>query len=185
LLSRQAESGRYNNTELYSISQEEPFAQSPFNCVTKGTYLSGPRRGQACVVKRSKSIGVCLSDDAYAVELKLIDKALEIIHRFNQIYTISSAIRPLRLKLNVPILKGVCFIDDPDEELKALVEPFIENYRKFDKSDDNAEDSIVAELVDALSHFSYQATGGHLVLCDLRGGIDHQRNEIVLTHPVV
>lgn len=38
----------------------------------------------------------------------------------------------------------------------------------------------------ALSHFSYHATGGHYVLCDIQGGVlPSPSNGVVLTDPVI
>ncbi|RSL45510.1 hypothetical protein CEP54_014231 [Fusarium duplospermum] len=77
--------------------------------------------------------------------------------------------------------------DYSDEEWagqKALCEPFIQNYQKFNSNSGWNDDSRAwGEVMQALSHFSYHLSGGQFVLCDLQGGI-YQR-EIVLSDPVI
>lgn len=53
-----------------------------------------------------------------------------------------------------------------------MLEPFIENYEKFTSNTGWYEDVTPWKTVmQALSHFSYHATEGEYVLCDLQGGI--------------
>jgi len=215
----QAQSGRYDNTHQVSFAQSDtlnPFAHGTSHWVAKGTYLAGPRRGQACVAKWKKSAAAALSDDLFAMDLKVVDKALEIIHGFSGRVPTTIADR-VELKLNVPTVREVEveMIDSTggtwEHVITALVEPFIENYREFDESEPlwgskgDSEHVIWAWYLAALSHFSYHATGGKLVLCDLRGGIpdllDHSSHghghghghregehgflDFAVTHPVI
>lgn len=72
---------------------------------------------------------------------------------------------------------------------KVLVEPYISNFEKFNTNtgttfdDGQGGQASWDDLMQALSHFSYHATGGQCVLCDLQGGMTDEG--MVLTDPVI
>ena len=75
---------------------------------------------------------------------------------------------------------------------RHLLEPFIENFQKFNSNSGvaaGAEGATWSSLMQALSHFSYHSTGGRYVLCDLQGGIIQSECKLngnaVLTDPVI
>ncbi|RJE26797.1 elongation factor 2 kinase [Aspergillus sclerotialis] len=178
---RPVESGRYNISNKATVKNydlENPIAQGAFRWVAKGTYVSGQRTGQACVLKWFKT-GAVFSADYFTLDIKAVDKALEIVNRFNQLGIVNKLI-----KINVP---GVWTFEDGDNQWsgqKVLTEPFIQHYQKFNSNSGWNDDSIAwGEVMQALSHFSYHISGGYYVLCDLQGGI-YQR-EVVLSDPVV
>ncbi|KAH7145564.1 kinase-like domain-containing protein [Dactylonectria estremocensis] len=179
---QQSGSGRYNISNSGTVpyhALENPFAQGAFRWVAKGTYDSGTRKGQACVVKWFKT-GAVFEADYFTLDIKAVDKALEIVNRFNELNIIDK-----NIKVNVP---GIwTFTEDGDDEWagqRHLCEPFIQNYQKFNSNSGWNDDSRAwGEVMQALSHFSYHVSGGQFVLCDLQGGI-YQR-EIVLSDPVI
>jgi hypothetical protein len=158
---------------------ENPIAQGAFRWVAKGSYTSGPRKNQACVVKWFKT-GAVFSDDYFSLDIKAVDKALDIVNRFNQLNIINKVV-----KINVP--EVWYFTDDSNNEWagqRHLCEPFIRNYQKFNSNTGWNDDSMAwGEVMQALSHFSYHITGGNYVLCDLQGGI--YQHEVVLSDPVI
>ncbi|KAH6605829.1 hypothetical protein Trco_004982 [Trichoderma cornu-damae] len=177
-----SDGGRFNNSNTGSISNEaleRPFAQGAFRWVAKGVYTSGPRRGQACVVKWFKS-GAVFSEDYFKFDIKAVDKALEIVNAFNQLGVINKVV-----KINVP--EVWCFEEECPGEWAGqmhLCEPFIQHYQKFNSNTGwNDESKTWGEVMQALSHFSYHLSGGNFVLCDLQGGI--YQHEIVLSDPVI
>jgi len=179
---RQSDGGRYNNSHQASFEDddlENLFAQGAFRWVVRGTYTSGPRKGQACVAKWFKT-GAVFSNDYFTLDIKAVDKALEIVNRFNFLNVVNKAV-----KINVPEVWR--FDDDNAEEWagqRVLSEPFIQNYQKFNSNTGWNDDSKAwGEVMQALSHFSYHVSGGNYVLCDLQGGI-YQR-EVVLSDPVI
>ena len=145
------------------------WAEGTFRQVGLGVYTKGPRRNQRCVVKRSKMT----SSVEFDGDLKAVDLAIRIVEQFN-------AQGLANVFMNRP---EVWQIDASKEKL--LVEPFIDNFKKFNsnsgwKSDEKQDDSL---LMQSLSHFSYHVTEGQCVLCDLQGGV--AENRVVLTDPVV
>lgn len=106
--------------------------------------------------------------------------ALEVVEQFNQLNVINKVI-----KVNVPTVWT--FTDSNPARWagqRALCEPFIQNYQKFNSNTGWNDSSIPwGEAMQTLSHFSYHISGGHYVLCDLQGGI--YQHEAVLSDPVI
>lgn len=179
---RHSDAGRFNHSyraHIPNSALEQPFAEGAFRRVAKGTYTSGPRQGQACVVKWFKR-GAVFSKDYFHLDIKAVDKALEFVNAFNELGIINKTV-----KINVPEVWQ--FDDDNDDEWSGqnhLCEPFIQNYQKFNSNSGWTDETRVwGEVMQALSHFSYHVSGGYYVLCDLQGGI--YRHEIVLSDPVI
>lgn len=176
------DAGRYNQSseaEYTHYNLKNPFASGAFRWVAKGSYTKGPRQGQASVCKWFKT-GTVFSTDYFILDIKAVDKALEIVNRFNQLGIINK-----QIVVNVP--EVWTFEDDCDDEWagsKTLSEPFINDYKKFNSNSGWAnDDEGWPEVMQALSHFSYHITGGNFVLCDLQGGIYQQ--QVVLSDPVI
>ncbi|KAJ3542996.1 hypothetical protein NM208_g3801 [Fusarium decemcellulare] len=176
------DSGRYNHSSRAFFTASalgNPFAHGAFRWVAKGKYTSGSRQGQACVAKWFKT-GAVFEDKYFTLDIKAVDKALEIVNRFNQLNIVNKAI-----KINVSQVWQ--FEDDCNNEWggqKSLIEPFIQNYQKFNSNTGWYDDSRTwGEVMQALSHFSYHISGGNHVLCDLQGGI--YQHEVVLSDPVI
>jgi len=177
-----SDSGRYNNASRAEFSfnaLKHPFAEGAFRYVAKGRYTRGERAGQAAVTKWFKT-GTVFEKDYFTLDIKAVDKALDIANRFNQLNIVDKPI-----KVNVPSVWT--FDDDSDDEWsgsKTLSEPFINNYQKFNSNTGWTDTTRRwALIMQALSHFSYHVSGGMFVLCDIQGGI-YQR-EVVLSDPVI
>jgi hypothetical protein len=174
-------SGRYNNASGGFVQNEELarlFAQGSFRYVAEGRYTGGARKGQRNVVKWFKT-GVVFEEEYFRLDIKAVDKAVEIVDRFNELDLINRFVR-----VNVP--EVWTFKDDAGKlaGMKHLCEPFICNYEKFNSNSGWTDDSEArGQMMQALSHFSYHITGGQFVLCDLQGGVG--RYEIILSDPVI
>lgn len=178
----QSISGRYNQSELSKFKNKHlkhPFGRGSFRWVAKGHYVSGPRQGQRCVAKWFKT-GAVFSDDFFNLDIKAVDKALEIVEQFNRLNIIDKVI-----KINIPAVWR--FDGDSDGDWAgqmALCEPYIHNYQKWNSNNGWNNDSTAwGKVMQALSHFSFHVSNERYVLCDLQGGI-HQ-NEVVLSDPVI
>ncbi|KAH6621457.1 putative elongation factor 2 kinase [Chaetomium sp. MPI-SDFR-AT-0129] len=177
---QQSNGGRYNNATRATISDSElgdPFASGAFRWVGQGVYTTGPRSGQACVMKWFKT-GAVFEKEYFTLDIKAVDRALELVNRFNELNIVNKTI-----KINVPTVwtfeEGSSWAGQ-----KILVEPFIQNYQKFNSNTGWNDDSGAwPQVMQALSHFSYHASGGSEVLCDLQGGI--YRHELILSDPVI
>ncbi|KAB5539299.1 kinase-like domain-containing protein [Coniochaeta sp. 2T2.1] len=161
--------GRYNESaECYfgDLSIENPIAEGTFRLVAKGEYTDGQRNGQACVGKWYKWDLDVDEEDLREDDLGCVEKAQYLVERWNQLNIANK-----RIRINVPeiwdLRNGMAFeIDDDDDyEQPIMVEPFIQNYRKWNSNSGWYDDSTVwGEVMQALSHFSYHISGGSVVL---------------------
>ena len=145
--------------------------------VGKGIYTEGERKGQSCVYKWFKPEYVSHRDAFFALDIKAVDKAIDIVTKWNaQMY----------VTCTIWMNKAEVWHFDTGyrEGQPVLVEPFIENFQKYNSNNGWTWDAEGwPALLQALSHFSYHITGGQLVLCDLQGGTSG--NDMVLTDPVI
>jgi hypothetical protein len=127
-----SDNGRYNNANEATFTHDAldyPFASGAFRWVAKGRYTRGDREDQTCVTKWFKT-GAVFEADYFTLDIKAVDKALEIANRFNQLDIVDKLV-----KFNVP--EVWTFKDDCDDDWagqKTLTEPFIQNYQKFNSN---------------------------------------------------
>lgn len=156
-----------------------PFDEGKFRWVAKGTYTEGIRAGESCVCKWFKA-GVVFEFPFFNLDIKVHHTAQHVIETWNANSYIEKPIL-----INIP--QVWTFDKDcngPWAGSMVLQEPFIYNYKKFNSNTGWTNDSTPWDrVIQALSHFSYHASGGKLVLCDLQGGI--YSNAIVLTDPAI
>ncbi|KAI1777839.1 kinase-like protein [Hypoxylon cercidicola] len=180
-LAGEFDSGRYNISNEAHVPNEaldNPFSEGTFRWVAKGHYTSGFRRGEACVVKWFKA-GAVFEADYFTFDIKAVDKALEIVNRFNELNIVSKTV-----KINVPAVWAFNQWAGKWAGQRMLCEPFIQNYQKFNSNSGWVDESRTwGEVMQALSHFSYHVSGGQFVLCDLQGGV--YQHKVVLSDPVI
>ena len=157
-----------------SVSRGEIYACGAFKNVYRGEYTSGVRAGEECVSKEFKS-GSVYAASYFDSEMKIFEKTLEIINKFNR-----SGLINKNIWLNQPAVWTYT-----QSQAKCLVEPFIENFEKFNSNSGwtPRESSNWIDVMQALSHFSYHTTNRHLVLCDLQGGV--YKDGFIITDPVI
>jgi hypothetical protein len=175
-------STRENLSSHASIDQDNVFAEGAFRYVAKGEYTEGIRKGQVCVGKWFKS-GIVYDEDMYEKDLKAVEQAVVIIQKFNDAKYLDKLIR-----INVP--QVFARIAGDYKGSKLLVEPYVEDYQKFNsnsgwvpKEANPNSPASWSQAMQALSHFSYHISSGQFLLCDLQGGI--YSNGIALSDPVV
>ena len=118
------DTARRNNATkaTYSnVALNNPFGEGRFRYVAKGIYTEGRRKGEPAVCKWFKTAHV-LENDFFKLDIKAINKAVELVSLWNQEHFISQTI-----KLNV----AEVWTSSPGsswEGRKCLNEPFIENY---------------------------------------------------------
>lgn len=172
------QAARNNLSDAASVHDSAVYARGAFKLVYKGTYTSGPRQGEACAVKEFKS-GSVYESHYFQTEMDVIDTAMRIIDNFNKSNTINR-----HIYLNQPAIWQYSEGSGPKQGQKALVEPFIDNFQKFNSNTGWSDDGTAwNQVMQAISHFSYHNTGGSKVLCDLQGGI--YSDGAVLTDPVI
>jgi len=172
---------RTNNSHEASFDHhalDHPFAQGAFRWVAKGRYVEGARAGEAAVTKWFKD-GHHFEAEFFDLDIKAVDKAIQLVREFNNQAIIGSVIR-----MNKPEVWTFKESAIGWAGRKTLTEPFIQNWQKFNSNTGwNESDVPWGRVMQAVSHFSYHTSGGQFVLCDLQGGIYH--DGAVLTDPVI
>lgn len=166
--------GRKNFSKQASIDRSTVFAVGGFKLVYKGTYVEGRRKGEACVCKVFKS-GSVFENSFFDNEMKIVNKAAELINRFN-----SRGIIDKDIWLNRPEIW-----EFTANQEKNLMEPMITNFEKFNSNTGWTpfETNPWVEVMQALSHFSYHTSNRRVLLCDLQGGV--YSDGFVITDPVI
>lgn len=153
------------------------FAEGSFKQCFLGTYDEGARSGQACVVKFFRDRAV-FESSFFDAEMSVVAKSLELLSQWNGARFISQKVR-----LNEPeiwvVEAGEC------TGQRCLIEPYIEGFAKFNSNSGwtTSDGSSWADLMQALSHYSYHNSSGQTLLCDLQGGI--YADGAILTDPVI
>ncbi|KAI0453601.1 kinase-like domain-containing protein [Xylaria acuta] len=165
---------RNNKSTMATIDQDRLFASGTFKNVYAGKYEKGARAGQACVAKEFKT-GSVYETHYFEEEMNIIRCTQEVIDCWNDAGVIDK-----RVLLNTPRI-WTC----KETGTKALVEPMIQNFEKFNSNSGWATitGGAWSEAMQALSHFSYHNSGGQLLLCDLQGGA--YRDGYILADPVI
>lgn len=165
---------RQNNATKAQSDRSVVYASGAFKNVYKGKYTMGERTGEECVVKEFKS-GSVFEESYFAVELKIVAKALEVINKFNNDGIINKSIW-----LNEPTVWTY-----EESKHKCLVEPMISNFEKFN-SNTGWTPSVLSpwiEVMQALSHYSYHSSKSTILFCDLQGGV--YKDGFIITDPVI
>jgi len=172
---------RLNNAFRASFADEDldsPFAQGAFRWVAKGVYDKGMRKGEPCVAKWFKT-GISFEEKYFATDLFTVNKAIEIIEKWNNSRLISQ-----HVMVNKAEVWEFLGYSGKWSGSKVLQEPFIENYTKFNSNTGwNTQKLPWARVMQAISHFSYHVSNGQFVLCDLQGG--QTSSGVVLSDPVI
>lgn len=179
---RAAQTARRNNSTNASFTTydlKNPFAEGGFRWVAKGTYTLGARAGELCVCKWFKT-GHVEEASFFDLDIKAMEKAHELVKEWNSRRMIDKLV-----KVNIPeVWEFEYNYGSPVSGKKVLQEPFIQSYQKFNSNTGWADNETPwPRVMQALSHFSYHASGGQFVLCDLQGGV--YSNAVVLTDPVI
>ena len=172
---------RKNNATQARVDTNYVWNEGSFKVVYKGRYTRGERAGQPCVCKMLRGT----DHDPYAEsifdeELEIVRKSQDILDKFN-----AEGCVDRKVYLNEPEVWTFSEEAGTWAGKKALVEPMIENFEKFNSNSGWVAPAQVpwSQVMQALSHFSYDTTGGSFLLCDLQGGA--YRDGMVLTDPVV
>ena len=165
---------RQNNATKAEVYLSQVFATGGFKIVYKGKYTEGERKGEECVAKIFKT-GSVFEESYFAVELKVVAKALQIINNFNNDNIINKEIW-----LNEPTVWTF-----EGDNSKTLCEPMIENFEKFNSNTGWTpnEQSPWIQVMQALSHYSYHSSQRTVLLCDLQGG--SYKDGFIITDPVI
>jgi hypothetical protein len=165
---------RKNNSCHAKVDNSTIYATGAFKNVYKGKYDEGERNGEDCVAKSFIS-GSVYEESYFAVEMKVVARALQVINKFN-----ADSIIDKQIWLNEPT---VWTYEESKE--KVLVEPMIHNFEKFNSNTGWTPDKMTPwiEVMQALSHYSYHSSQRSVLFCDLQGG--SYKDGFIITDPVI
>ncbi|CAD7943787.1 unnamed protein product [Amoebophrya sp. A25] len=207
---------RAEDFEKYAIRNEyrgtawkdaKPIGQGRYKMVREGRYM---RRREVtvgvgtverleevpgspkCVLKCLKS-GAEFDGNCFENDVTCAEAALPYLAGFNRYLKKAKELPPhvadsISIKINMPQVRtetGSTFSKaDKHVGQKYLVEPYIANFRKF-----NSNTGAVTQheaLPQGLSHWSYHASNGQELLCDLQGGsVGGSGESLVLSDVVI
>lgn len=166
---------RTNALKADGFDFTHPDAEGSFRNVFFGRFTSGGRAGQRAVAKVFKAGHALAQDSFFAREADVVEKAGHILTQWN-----GANISDVPFRLNVPEVWTAT------DGMKFLCEPFIEDYQKFNSNSGWTQGGAAgswSDLMQALSHYSYQISGGQFLLCDLQGS--RRGGNVILTDPVI
>lgn len=172
-------SNRSVEAEFYNDSLQSPFAKGGFHYCALGEYTEGHRKGEKAVCKWFIKQGHVVENTFFSDDIRAMEKGVELVALWNSERIIEQPIR-----VNVPEVWTFPKSDFFANDTKVLVEPFIENYRKFN-SNTGWQDSSTPwpQVMQALSQFTYHVSKRRYVLCDLQGGV--YSKAVVLTDTAI
>ncbi|KAJ3036158.1 hypothetical protein HDV00_003014 [Rhizophlyctis rosea] len=130
--------------------------------------------------KFRETFGYCIARNCGVISLGVMARERGFNRTLNATIDILKAFNALNLSnFQIFVVKGSVWINDGPEE-KVWVEPFMENFEKFNS---NTGADSGHDLLSALSHFSYHHSSGQLLLCDLQGS--QGQKAYTLTDPVI
>ncbi|TVY68631.1 Alpha-protein kinase vwkA [Lachnellula suecica] len=167
---------RINNSTEATVEVDAIFGSGTFKNVWAAKYTNGPRKDQRCVAKEFKT-GSVFEAHYFDEELNIITRTQTIVDNFSNAGILGAA---RKILLNTPEVWTYV-----ESGKKALVEPMIENFEKFNSNSGWAPrtGSEWSEAMQALSHFSYHNSNRQFLLCDLQGGV--YQDGYILTDPVI
>lgn len=134
--------------------------EGTFRVCLEGTFVGGNRNNQEAACKRFKPQFRAYENEFFAKDFMIADRAIQIAEKWNTFCPHGKE-----------ILISYGTIHFSRSGIKYLVEPLIRHYEKFTSNSGWIGDTSDWEVrcMEAFSHYSYHATGGQMVVCDLQG----------------
>lgn len=131
-----------------------------FRVCHEGTYVGGNRNNQEAACKRFKTQWRSMEMEYFADDFKIADYAIMYAESWNNFCAHDEIIL---------ITKGN--IISSNSGIRYLVEPVIKNFKKFTSNSGWIEHSgcWTTDAMTAFSHWTYHASGGEHLVCDLQG----------------
>lgn len=120
-------------------------------------------------------------EDYWSREIEAHKKAKELAIAWNETKYSKS-----KIKVLVPKQEKVHYIRESDRKVGEyyLVEPYLSEFEKFN-SNTMTSNEHDHKSIQAFSHWTYHHTNGKLLFCDCQGMFDKNKQEYILTDPVI
>lgn len=155
--------------------------EGTFRVCLGGTYLGGNRNGQEAACKRFKPRFRSMEMEFFASDFQVADSVIHYAEKWNDFAEVDEEIL---------VTKG--HLISSNSGLKYLAEPLIRDYKKFTSNSgwvDN-DGTWMTDAMAAFSHYTYHASRGQLLVCDLQGRYRNNRynnskSRFELTDPAI
>lgn len=104
--------------------------EGTFKLVTLGKFTAGRCKGETAVGKWTKDLGCDESDDLLRAEVRVAQKALQIVAAFN----LTSIYKKNVFVIIPEVWRVTRSIRDHWIDVEFLIEPFLESFRKFNSN---------------------------------------------------
>ena len=145
----------------------KPTGEGFFRWIALGEYTTGPNQSKISVCKWFKHDYVEHSlQHFYSSRDSVKEMATNIIEDFQ-----SLCVCPFYISLNHYDTIICDELNPSGEGVTLLAQPFLENFQKFNSNTGWVlpKETQLNQVLQAISHFSYHASNGTCLLCDLQG----------------
>jgi Alpha-kinase family len=151
------------------------FAQGSFKDVYSGRFYNDDKSVRSVAIKKRFKGGCVYENHYFDMTMRVHERCIDLITRFN-----NERIAEMLVYLVEPQL----WYNEQTEE-RSIVEPLLHCLKKFNSNTGwtSQEDCVWFDTLQALSHFSYNASNGELLLCDIQGSVSD--NSFTMTDPVI
>lgn len=155
--------------------------EGTFRVCLEGTYIGGNRNNQEAACKRFKPKWRSMETEYFASDFRIADVAIHYAEQWNEFCDSDEKIL---------ISKG--HIITSNSGIKYLAEPLIRDFQKFTSNSGwvREDGKWPTDAMEAFSHYTYHASNGQLLVCDLQGRYRHNRfanskSRFELSDPVI
>jgi hypothetical protein len=151
---------RTNLSSLDVRISNRKLGEGAFRICHEGTYIGGNRNSQEAACKRFKPKWRSMEAEYFASDFFIADTAIRYAECWNNFCDHDEIIL---------ITKG--HIITSNSGIQYLAEPLIRNFKKFTSNSGWIlnESCWTIEAMEAFSHYTYHASNGELIVCDLQG----------------
>lgn len=180
----------YNKLDSTSVTVDPSFLRNPgkkgliYNAAAARSYIKG-ERDTVCLVKWPRLSHDCKFKDHLEQTIIMSKKAARIVSNFLQESSVNT--KGWFVKVNIPTIINCSDCCSFGKYVKALAEPYINHFEKFNSPDGPSYNSRNwhNKIVQAISHYSYYISDGNTLLCGLKGGVNEKEKLITLSNPVI
>lgn len=165
------------SSDSVEIDENDELGRGTFRECYRGVFIGGNRNSQVAACKKFKPRFQHLADEYFANDFKIADKVIDYAEQWNVV-----------CPPNKQILVSRGTIHRVNYET-YWVEPEIREFQKFTSNSGWINPRMQGEAIlamEAFSHYTYDRSGGELIVCDLQGRYRKKGNKrFELTDPAI
>lgn len=152
------------SSQSAQIHQNEVLGEGAFRTTYAATYTGGNRHNQEAVSKVFKPQYQSIANEFFRTDFKATEHAIRIAEKWN-----AKCFNKREITINYGDIKHF-------GSQKCLLEPLIRYFTKYTSNNGYIEKvGDHGDCMEAFAHFSYHASGGQTLVCDLQGRYRYDR----------